>query len=144
MYIRSLILHFYTINSHTGTFPCTLHTLTLYSIAHSYSHICLLSFTSPSPHYLFILTLVTPTLSRALQAMDLLSGLIPCEEHESGQTSVQLTPEHLERLYIFAVMWSVGALLELDDRAKMEQFMREQVEVSMRSNCVCCESNAIT
>ena len=59
------------------------------------------------------------------QAMDLLSGLIPYEEHESGQTSVQLTPEHLERLYIFAVMWSVGALLELDNRAKMEQFMRE-------------------
>ena len=72
------------------------------------------------------------------QAMDLLSGLIPYEEYESGQTSVQLTPEHLERLYIFAVMWSVGALLELDNRAKMEQFMREQVEVSIRNNCICC------
>ena len=77
------------------------------------------------------------------QAMDLLSGLIPYEEHESGQTSVQLTPEHLERLYIFAVMWSVGALLELDNRAKMEQFMREQVEVSIRNNCICCKSGAI-
>ena len=76
------------------------------------------------------------------QAMDLLSGLIPYEEHESGQMSVQLTPEHLERLYIFAVMWSVGALLELDNRAKMEQFMREQVEVSVRNNSICCKSGA--
>ena len=28
---------------------------------------------------------------------------------------------------MFAVMWSVGALLELEDRAKMEQFLVENV-----------------
>ena len=60
------------------------------------------------------------------QAMDLLAGLIPEGEHENT-SAASLTPQCLERLYIFALMWSVGALLELDDRAKMEQFLIEQV-----------------
>lgn len=32
------------------------------------------------------------------------------------------TDKHLERFFIFAVMWSLGAVLELDDRAKLEQY----------------------
>uniref|UniRef100_A0A6I8NWR7 Dynein axonemal heavy chain 5 n=1 Tax=Ornithorhynchus anatinus TaxID=9258 RepID=A0A6I8NWR7_ORNAN len=36
----------------------------------------------------------------------------------------EVTSEHLERLYIFSLMWSVGALLELDDRHKMEHWLR--------------------
>ena len=62
--------------------------------------------------------------------MDLLSGLIPCNEESSGP--VALTAQHLHRLFVFTLMWSVGALLELDDRAKMEQFLVEKVCV-----CVC-------
>ncbi|XP_051871749.1 dynein axonemal heavy chain 5 [Pristis pectinata] len=52
------------------------------------------------------------------QAIDLLQGLLP------GIEDKQPSPEQVARLFIFAVMWSIGALLELDDRAKMESFLR--------------------
>lgn len=52
--------------------------------------------------------------------MDLLGGLIPAkDEHDHSA----LPASHLEKLFIFAVMWSIGALLELDDRVRMEEFM---------------------
>ncbi|XP_077985364.1 dynein axonemal heavy chain 8-like [Glandiceps talaboti] len=54
------------------------------------------------------------------QATDLLQGLIPSKE-EAGV----LSASHLEKLFIFALMWSLGALLELEDRARMEQFIIE-------------------
>ncbi|XP_067233367.1 dynein axonemal heavy chain 5-like [Chanodichthys erythropterus] len=53
------------------------------------------------------------------QTIDLLQGLLP-EVEEKHQTEA-----HINRLFIFAVMWSVGALLELDDRAKMEVFLKK-------------------
>ena len=58
--------------------------------------------------------------------MDLLSGLMPGEEYDNPSHALHKSPQHLERLYIFALMWSVGALLELDDRAKMEAFLAQQ------------------
>ena len=58
--------------------------------------------------------------------MDLLSGLMPGEEYDNPSHAPHKSPQHLERLYIFALMWSVGALLELDDRAKMEAFLAQQ------------------
>lgn len=51
------------------------------------------------------------------QACDLLGGLIPVLD--SGSVS----PDHIKRLYTFVVMWSLGAILELSDRAKMQEFM---------------------
>ncbi|XP_052229952.1 dynein axonemal heavy chain 5-like isoform X5 [Dreissena polymorpha] len=55
------------------------------------------------------------------QACKLMAGLIPKREEKDVQ---QLTRDHYERIYIFTVMWSIGAYLELDDRAKMEEYMR--------------------
>ncbi len=46
-------------------------------------------------------------------------GLLPAVEEK------HLTAAHIKRLFIFAVMWSGGALLELEDRAKMEVFLKK-------------------
>ncbi|XP_037533193.1 dynein heavy chain 5, axonemal [Nematolebias whitei] len=54
-----------------------------------------------------------------MQCINMLQGLIPSKEHCG-----ELSREHLERLYVFALMWSTGALLELEDRRKMERWLR--------------------
>ena len=58
-----------------------------------------------------------------IQACYILEGLIPPKED-----NFSLKPKHLEHLYIFAIMWSIGALQELESRAKMEEWMRTNKE----------------
>lgn len=53
-----------------------------------------------------------------------MEGLIPNKE-EDGVIGHQ----YLEKLVIFSIMWSVGALLELQDRSKMEEFMRSNCKL---------------
>ena len=54
------------------------------------------------------------------QANKLLEGLIPTKDETSSLSNL-----FLEHLYIFALMWSIGALLELEDRAKLEAWLRQ-------------------
>nr|XP_046256822.1 dynein axonemal heavy chain 5 [Scatophagus argus] len=61
-----------------------------------------------------------------MQCINMLQGLIPPKE-QCGE----LSREHLERLYVFALMWSTGALLELDDRRKMEIWLRGNDNISL-------------
>ncbi|KAL8616403.1 Dynein heavy chain 5, axonemal [Nucella lapillus] len=62
------------------------------------------------------------------QATKLLQGLIPDKDDKDY---VQPTPKHYEHLYIFTVMWSVGAFLELDDRSKLEEFIRSNKDFTL-------------
>ncbi|OWK63012.1 Dynein heavy chain 5, axonemal [Lonchura striata] len=76
----------------------------------------------------FIFSAVTPKMSilecmYIKQAIDLLQGLL------SGRDEKQLSEEHIARLFVFAVMWSAGALLEPDDKLKMELFLRKHSAV---------------
>ncbi|KAK3610339.1 hypothetical protein CHS0354_029807 [Potamilus streckersoni] len=54
------------------------------------------------------------------QCTKILSGLIPKDDKEVPNISAN----HFEHLYIFTIMWSIGAFLELDDRSKLQDYMR--------------------
>ncbi|GAB1603179.1 hypothetical protein Ahia01_000598400 [Argonauta hians] len=60
------------------------------------------------------------------QATKLLSGLIPAKDEKDSQIS----EEHYAHLYVFTLLWSIGAFLELDDRSKLEQFLRTTPSIS--------------
>jgi len=48
------------------------------------------------------------------QAIDLLEGLLTCSDENK-----ELPVHHIQKLIVFAIMWSLGALLEPDDRKKV-------------------------
>eukprot|EP00064_Thunnus_orientalis_P004446 superscaffoldBa00000405_g4458 len=54
-----------------------------------------------------------------MQSVNLLEGLIPTKE-----TGGLVGSKHLECLFVFCLMWSLGALLELEDRDKLEAYIR--------------------
>ncbi|XP_068603948.1 LOW QUALITY PROTEIN: dynein axonemal heavy chain 5 [Brachionichthys hirsutus] len=71
----------------------------------------------------FVFTAVSPRMQvlecmYIRQTIDLLQGLLPAAEEK------QPSRVDVGRLFVFALMWSLGALLELDDRDKMEAFLK--------------------
>ena len=57
------------------------------------------------------------------QALDLLEGLIP-----ESEDNKDISSNHLKLLIVFAIMWSLGALLELSDRRKVGLLTRTQID----------------
>jgi hypothetical protein len=55
----------------------------------------------------------------------------PLEEDEEAKSEqdlcTKLSPEHLHRLYVFALVWGMGAFLELPGRVKFDLFLREKL-----------------
>lgn len=52
------------------------------------------------------------------QALNLLTGLIPV-----GDDGINAPPDTIKKLYVFALMWSLGSVLELDDRERLQEFI---------------------
>lgn len=47
---------------------------------------------------------------------------------EDKEESVRiLTSDHLHKIYVFGVTWSMGALLETADRLKFDEYLRENM-----------------
>ena len=63
-----------------------------------------------------------------MQCCDLLEGLIPKDDKDA----TGLRPVHYERLFVFTLMWSIGAFLELDDRSKIEDWLRHSEETEKK------------
>ncbi|XP_075210479.1 dynein heavy chain 8, axonemal kl-3 [Lycorma delicatula] len=80
--------------------------------------------------HLFVQTKLTPKMKilEALyirQCVDIIMGLVDTggEEKKSGQEEKIHSSIHMERLFLFSMIWSLGAVLELDDRKKLENFI---------------------
>uniref|UniRef100_A0A3B3QA27 Dynein axonemal heavy chain 5 n=1 Tax=Paramormyrops kingsleyae TaxID=1676925 RepID=A0A3B3QA27_9TELE len=67
-----------------------------------------------------------------MQSINMLQGLIP--------PKVRLY-KHMERLYVFSLMWSVGAPLELEDRRKMEGWLRNHGSIRLDLPAIAAESD---
>lgn len=82
-----------------------------------------------------------------LQMLNLLEGLVPPqtaepvedpsasksvngdmdddEEKEKVEEIVQFTHEHLQKIYMFALIWSFGALFETNDRVRFDNYIKK-------------------
>ena len=66
-----------------------------------------------------------------MQAINLLQGLIPGEDAPK-----QADAAFLEKLYVFSLMWSIGASLELGDRKKVRDLVFRSKKVKFVAEVV--------
>lgn len=50
------------------------------------------------------------------------------EETEKVEEKQIFTPEHLAKIYVFALIWGMGAYLETEDRLKYDRFMKDNLD----------------
>lgn len=50
------------------------------------------------------------------------------EETEKVEEQKILTPEHLSKVYVFALIWGMGAYLETEDRLKYDEFIKGNLD----------------
>lgn len=67
--------------------------------------------------------MIISQINYVLNATVLLNGLIPKQEANKASIS----SDHLSKLFVFATFWTYGALLELDERKKLQIHMMEKL-----------------
>ncbi|KAL0227387.1 hypothetical protein P9112_014711 [Eukaryota sp. TZLM1-RC] len=80
----------------------------------------------------FIKTNCLPVMSlfqqhQVTQCFKLLEAMVPQPNSDFSLKS----PQHLERMFVFALIWSLGALLETEDRLKFDQFLRSECNLAL-------------
>lgn len=61
-----------------------------------------------------------------------MEGLLPLQDEEEEairniltSSEKRVAESELKKIYVFALVWSIGAFLESDDRVKLDQFLRQ-------------------
>eukprot|EP00708_Paratrimastix_pyriformis_P001956 GAFH01000693.1.p1 GENE.GAFH01000693.1~~GAFH01000693.1.p1 ORF type:complete len:4356 (-),score=2006.36 GAFH01000693.1:5-11701(-) len=75
----------------------------------------------------------------ACQSLNLLEGLLP-----SRESTEVLRKDHVERLFVFAMIWGLGALLERSDRLKLHNYLKDNLQLSMPEIATTAEGQADT
>ena len=75
------------------------------------------------------LVLAVPDTFVVRQACDILQALIPLRGN--CQREPVASEKHYGRLYVFAVVWSVAALLDADERTKFDEYIRSRDKVRL-------------
>eukprot|EP00767_Chilomastix_cuspidata_P003100 gnl/Chilomastix_cuspidata/322.p1 GENE.gnl/Chilomastix_cuspidata/322~~gnl/Chilomastix_cuspidata/322.p1 ORF type:complete len:2547 (-),score=680.75 gnl/Chilomastix_cuspidata/322:1353-8993(-) len=79
--------------------------------------------------HVFSPIVLLPEVSIIRTFLSLLDALLPAVEREARNTQ-ELPAEHVKKIVAFALMWTIGGLLELDDRNKLsEMFATEFTSV---------------
>lgn len=76
---------------------------------------------------------LTPIAVDLFQALDILLGLIQARGLQSKLSHASLLKQentqvsHTEKMVLLSILWSFGAVMELEDRAKLQEFFASKV-----------------